>query len=134
MRKRIAWGTLLGVAALAIMLAGCGGGQKSETATPEPAAEIAAEPAAETEQGYPLNWCIVSSEKLGSMGEPVSITHAGREIKFCCDGCVETFEASPVYYLARIDSAASGLIPSPKFAPEAEEEKEVTGHEGHDHG
>lgn len=131
MKKTIAWGTLLGVAAFAIMLAGCGGEQKTETATPEPAAETET---AQTEQGYPLNWCIVSGEQLGSMGEPPSITHAGREIKFCCDGCVETFEASPVYYLARIDSAAAGLIPSPKFETKPEEEKEVTGHEGHDHG
>ncbi|HSP42915.1 MAG TPA: hypothetical protein VLO11_08595, partial [Luteolibacter sp.] len=41
---------------------------------------------------YPLETCLVSGEKLGSMGEPVVIQHEGREIKFCCDSCVPKFK------------------------------------------
>ncbi|MCB1130547.1 MAG: hypothetical protein KDN05_05415 [Verrucomicrobiae bacterium] len=36
-----------------------------------PAADVSA---------YPLDHCLVSGEKLGGMGEPVSIVHEGREM------------------------------------------------------
>ena len=35
---------------------------------------------------YPLDVCIVSGEKLGSMGEPVAIVHEGQEIRAGFDG------------------------------------------------
>ena len=43
--------------------------------------------------------CIVSGNKLGSMGTPVSIVHEGREIKFCCSPCIKKFNKSPEKYL-----------------------------------
>lgn len=54
---------------------------------------------------YPLDVCIVTGEKLGAMGEPFTLQHDGREIRFCCGGCVKTFQAEPSKYLARIDAA-----------------------------
>lgn len=54
---------------------------------------------------YPLNNCLVSGEKLGAMGEPVVIDHQGREIKFCCGGCVDEFKAHADTYLGKLDSA-----------------------------
>ena len=52
---------------------------------------------------YPLNTCPVSGQPLDSMGGPVSYVHEGREIKFCCAGCDERFEADPAAHLAAID-------------------------------
>ncbi len=67
-----------------------------------------------------IDWCIVSGEALGSMGDPVSYTYKDREMKFCCKSCVKQFEANPMAYLARLDSAQAGQIKQP-------------GHEGHSH-
>ena len=46
--------------------------------------------------------CPVSGEELGSMGEPVVMTHDGKEIKLCCDSCIEKFEADPAKYAAKV--------------------------------
>lgn len=52
---------------------------------------------------YPLNTCPVSGEPLGSMGEPVTLSVDGRDVKLCCAGCQKKFEADPASYLAKID-------------------------------
>lgn len=54
---------------------------------------------------YPLDTCIVSGEKLGSMGDPVSLTHEGRRITLCCNGCVKEFEAEPAKFIKKLDKA-----------------------------
>jgi YHS domain-containing protein len=51
---------------------------------------------------YPIDTCLVSGEKLGSMGDPVVIVHEGREIKFCCDSCVPDFKKDPDKYLEKL--------------------------------
>ncbi len=81
-----------------LLLAACGREQapSSETPAPEKSA-TAAEP-------YPLDVCLVSGEKLGSMGEPVSLVHNGREIKFCCDSCIPKFKENPEKYLDQLDN------------------------------
>ena len=48
---------------------------------------------------YPLNTCPVTGEELGSMGDPVVYDYQGREIRFCCQGCIPQFEADPQKYL-----------------------------------
>jgi YHS domain-containing protein len=53
---------------------------------------------------YPLESCIVSGERLGEMGDPIVRVYDGREMKFCCGGCVGKFEANRASYLAQIDS------------------------------
>lgn len=58
-----------------------------------------------TEHTYPLGTCIVSGGKLGSMGDAVIYEHEGREIRFCCDRCVEIFEKDPEKYLKKLDEA-----------------------------
>ncbi len=74
-----------------------------------PAAAAPATPATQqqTAQGeeYPLDVCIVSGQKLGSMGDPIVITQEGREVRFCCAGCVPKFKAEPAKYLAKLDAA-----------------------------
>ena len=67
---------------------------------------------------YPLATCVVSGEKLGSMGKPVTKVHEGREVKFCCKSCIKDFKADPDKYIAKLDQAAKG----------------DQGHKGHEHG
>jgi YHS domain-containing protein len=71
---------------------------------------VAAEPEAGVdkkakEDTYPLTTCIVSGQQLGSMGEPFVYTHEGREIRFCCAGCVKRFEKDPDAYMKKMDQA-----------------------------
>ena len=54
---------------------------------------------------YPLDKCIVSGEKLGGMGDPEVKVYDGREVKFCCNGCVAKFEKDKAAYFKRIDDA-----------------------------
>lgn len=55
---------------------------------------------------YPLETCIVSGEKLGSMGEPVVLTHEGQEIKLCCKACIKSFNSDPAKYIAKMKEAS----------------------------
>ena len=84
---------------LPLILAACG--DKSPSAESEPAGPKA----------YPLETCLVSGEKLGSMGDPVVIVHEGQEIKFCCDSCVPKFEKDPAKYLDKMSGGAGGSAP-----------------------
>ena len=54
---------------------------------------------------YPLDVCVVSGEKLGSMGKPHVIVHDGVEVRFCCAHCLPKFEANPAEYMAKIKAA-----------------------------
>lgn len=54
---------------------------------------------------YPLDYCIVSGEKLGAMGDPVVKVYNGRKIKFCCNMCPKTFEKNQAKYLKKLDNA-----------------------------
>lgn len=53
-------------------------------------------------KAYALETCIVSDEKLGSMGKPIVRVHEGQEVKFCCDSCVPDFEKEPEKFLAKL--------------------------------
>jgi YHS domain-containing protein len=52
---------------------------------------------------YTLPTCPVSGQKLGSMGDPITVIHEGRQIKLCCTGCQAKFEKEPQAYLEKID-------------------------------
>lgn len=54
---------------------------------------------------YPLDICVVSGEKLGSMGKPVVLHHEGREVRLCCPGCVDDFKKNPEKFLKKLDEA-----------------------------
>lgn len=80
---------------------------------------FAAEKAAPAKPAYPLTTCVVSEEKLGSMGQPIEYVYkeagkADRVVLFCCKHCVKDFEKEPAKYLAKIDAAAK---PAPAPAP-----------------
>ena len=54
-------------------------------------------------EAYPLDVCAVSGKKLGSMGKPIDFMHEGRQVRFCCRGCVPRFQKGPEKYLAEIN-------------------------------
>lgn len=90
--------TIIILSSLSLGLASCS--RQESTATEEPAGRTAA---ASDATPYPLDVCLVSGEKLGSMGEPHVIVHQGREIKFCCDHCEPKFREDPEKYLSQLD-------------------------------
>jgi len=51
---------------------------------------------------YPLTVCLVSGNKLDSMGDTISEVYNGQEVKFCCEPCVKKFHAHPEKYLPKI--------------------------------
>lgn len=54
---------------------------------------------------YPLDKCVVSDEKLDSMGEPYVFKHEGREVRLCCKSCLKDFQKEPAKYLKKLDEA-----------------------------
>lgn len=52
---------------------------------------------------YTSDKCIVTGNKLGSMGTPVTKVYQGQEVKFCCQPCATKFEANPEKYLAKLN-------------------------------
>ncbi len=62
---------------------------------------------------YPLDVCVSSGEKLGSMGKSPEYIYrvAGkpdRLVVFCCAGCDEDFLKDAAKHLAKIDAAKAG--------------------------
>tara|TARA_R110002049_G_scaffold182804_1_gene350721 strand:+ start:273 stop:554 length:282 start_codon:yes stop_codon:yes gene_type:complete len=85
---------LLSVSILSLSLASCG--QSESDPSTSSAAAVS----------YPLDVCVVSGEKLGSMGEPIVVTHDGVTVKFCCDHCLPEFEKDPAKFVAKVTSAS----------------------------
>ena len=56
---------------------------------------------------YPLDVCIVTDNKLGSMGDPITIVYNGQEVSFCCKPCVKEFEADQQKFLAKLPVTAT---------------------------
>jgi YHS domain-containing protein len=53
---------------------------------------------------YPLDTCPISGKKLGSMGDPVVKVIDGREVRFCCSGCVGKFEQNTEASFKNVDA------------------------------
>ena len=62
---------------------------------------------APTAGDYPLKTCVVSGEALGSMGEPVKVSHEGREIRLCCKNCEKGFQKDPAKFAKMVEDAAA---------------------------
>ena len=116
MRK---WMTIrVGFAAVVVLvMAGCSAEQKPQQTpaakTGDSSTSAASVPTGKANAEYPIDWCVVSGEKLGEMGPAVAYMYQGRTIKFCCKACIRDFEREPARYLARLDSAAAGMIHAP---------------------
>lgn len=84
----------LTLGATAILFTSC---SKNESETADAGASPEVKP-------YTLDVCLVSGEKLGSMGEPTSLVHEGQEIKFCCDSCEPKFKKDPSKFLSKLEA------------------------------
>lgn len=62
--------------------------------------------AEEPARPYPLKTCVVSDEKLGSMGKSYVHKHEGREVQFCCKACLKDFNKDPKKFLKKLDDAS----------------------------
>lgn len=51
---------------------------------------------------YPLDTCIVTDNKLGSMGTPITKTYKGQDVKFCCRPCIKKFYQNPDKYMEKL--------------------------------
>jgi len=51
---------------------------------------------------YTADTCIVTNNKLGSMGTPITKVYGNQEVKFCCKPCIAKFEKEPQRYLKKI--------------------------------
>lgn len=58
-------------------------------------------------KAYTLDTCVVSGEKLGSMGDPVVKVYDGQQVKFCCSSCVKDFEKDKAKFIAKIAATAA---------------------------
>jgi YHS domain-containing protein len=70
-----------------------------------PLSGLAADQKSEKLKPYTLKTCIVSGDKLGEMGQPFVYAYKGREIKFCCKGCLKDFNKDPGKYIKMIEAA-----------------------------
>ena len=59
-----------------------------------------------TPKPYPLKTCIISGEKLGSMGKPPVLVVDGQEVQFCCKNCIKDFNKDPQKHLKEIAEKA----------------------------
>lgn len=94
-------------------------GHEQPGAAVEAAPETAPAAAGAAAETVAQTVCPVSGEELGSMGDTITATHAGRTVQLCCKSCVKKFNADPEKYLAKLDD--------PDAAQEAAD------HDDHDH-
>ena len=51
---------------------------------------------------YTNDTCVVTDNKLGSMGDPITKIYGNQEVKFCCKPCVAKYEKNPEKYAKNI--------------------------------
>ena len=54
---------------------------------------------------YPLDTCPISGGQLGAMGGPIDYVHMNRLVRFCCEGCINSFLKDADKHLAELDKA-----------------------------
>lgn len=60
---------------------------------------------AQQASSYPLDTCVGSGEKLGSMGDPYDMVIAGRLMRLCCGGCKEGVKSNPAAAIVKLAAA-----------------------------
>ena len=53
-------------------------------------------------ESYPTEACIVSGERLGSMGDPIDVMYGYRLLRFCCKGCLRAYKKDPAGLVAKV--------------------------------
>jgi YHS domain-containing protein len=117
---RINYVLAFSVCSVVLLMIGCGQQEVSKPVTPSSAAPPTPAATQPASAKVAADVCVVSGEPLDAMGEPVVYNHEGREVKFCCNGCIKKFKADPAKYLAMLDSATPV-------------EQEAHDHSGHNH-
>ena len=56
-------------------------------------------------KAYPLKTCVVSGEKLDSMGKPYVFTNGNQEVKLCCKDCLKDFKKDTAKFTKKIQEA-----------------------------
>lgn len=51
---------------------------------------------------YTMKTCLITGNKLGSMGTPIAKNYGDQQVKFCCKPCVAKFEKDPARFLAKL--------------------------------
>lgn len=99
---------LLFCSALLVTLIGCSNeaGPPESPVGGEPVDNSVVEASQDTE-AYPIDYCIVSGEKLGTMGDAVEVTVNDRTVKLCCTMCETKLRKDPEKYLTALDAAAA---------------------------
>lgn len=54
---------------------------------------------------YPLDTCPISSQKLGSKGDPIDVVSGTKLVRLCCKGCIPAFEKDVATAMAKVDKA-----------------------------
>ena len=85
--------------------------------------------AAKARQTYPLEVCVATDEKLGSMGKSPEYIYRvtgqpDRLVILCCDGCEEDFMKEPAKFTAKLDAAAKSKSAPAKKADAAKGKSE----------
>jgi hypothetical protein len=115
--------------AIALLVAGCGGGASTDKGAADKgvtgagavatdnasgkSSDTSAEGAGAHQPGAPLSeadkalaaaqkFCPVSDEELGSMGAPVKLMVKGEPVFVCCKSCTKSVNAEPDRYLAKV--------------------------------
>lgn len=100
--------TLLTIAALALLAGAPALVRAADTNTPSSSATAEVKP-------YPLKTCIVSGDKIGEMGKPVTLTYKGQEMKFCCKDCVKDFKKDPDKWIKKLAEAPKADASKPEM-------------------
>ncbi len=82
---------------------GCRVSSSAGSVPPRRSDVVQAQATDETPQGKVQQTCPVTGEKLGSMGPPIPVTVAGKNIRVCCDSCVAAVKKNPNKYLKIVD-------------------------------
>ncbi len=90
--------TLLTITTLALLAGGPALLRAADTNSPSGSANAPVKP-------YPLNYCIVSGDKIGEMGKPITTNYMGQQIIFCCPDCVKDFKKNPEKYIKKLQDA-----------------------------
>ena len=93
---------------LVLACAACGwaGAEEKKLAETAPKAEIAKTPEEKAKAealiaSYPLKTCFVSGDKLD---DPVDALYGDRLLRFCCKGCLRSFNKNPSKYLPKLEA------------------------------
>lgn len=72
---------------------------------------------------YPLNYCIVSGDKIGGdMGKPITTNYLGQQIIFCCSDCPADFSKNPQKYMKKLAAAEK------KQAAKTDKKQQISGY------